>query len=144
MRLGELPDLLQSGEQSCFQLFSITADTGDIPAGLTVLDALCAGKGLRPGEDHFSTWFSICGKVVKAASKANMINHMFGERKDTPLMKACANGNDIIVELLLTFKACSSHLGVITPPISLLFFSIWSHFVRFCLGYGGGKAPRQL
>ena len=51
-----------------------------------------------------------------------MINHMSGERMDTALMKACANGCDTMVELLLPLNARSSHLGVITPPISLVSF----------------------
>ena len=141
MQLDKLFRLLQSGEQTCFQLFSVTAGGGGIPAGLTVMDALCQGKGIRPGEDHYSTWFPICGKVVKAVSRANMINHMSGERMDTALMKACANGCDTMVELLLPFNASSSHLGVITPPISLVYFYLVS-LRKGISGYGWGQAPR--
>ena len=121
-------------------MLSVTAGTGDLPAGLTVLDALCAGKGIRQGEDHLSTYVDICGRVVRAASRAVMLNHMSGSRGDTPLMKACANGNDTMVELLLGCKAGSSHLGLMTPPRFSCFFV--SQFVRVFLCTGGGEAPR--
>ena len=114
--------LLQRGAMPCQEMFSVTAGGGDVPPGLTVLDALCAAKGIRQGEDHYSQYTAICGKVVKAASRMGMLNHMSGNRGDTPLMKACANGNDVMVELLLTCRAGFSHLGLITlPPFLWLF-----------------------
>ena len=80
--------------------------------------------------------------MVKAASRMGMLNHMSGSRGDTPLMKACAVGNDVIVELLLTHRAGFSHLGLITPPVSLVILSGLASY-DFS-GRGGGKAPRQL
>ena len=145
MRLDRMMNLLQGGQLSILQMLSVRAGTGDFPAGLTVLDALCAGKGIRQGEDHFSTYVAICGRVVKAASRAGMLNLMSGSRGDTPLMKACANGNDTMVELLLGCKAGSSHLGLITPSVSIVFVCFFFVSLRKdLLGTGGGKAPWQL
>ena len=121
MQLERMLDLLQGGGLTCLQMLSVTAATGDLAPGLTVLDALCAGKGIRQGEDWFFTYLAICNRVVKAANRAGMLNHMSGKRGDTPLMKACANGNDTMVELLLGCKAGSSHLGLTNPPVSLVF-----------------------
>ena len=123
MDLDRLHHLLQSGEMTSEKMFSVTAAGGNVPAGLSVLDALCGAKGIRQGEARYSQYIAICGRVVKTASRMGMLNHMSGSRGDTPLMKACANGNDVMVELLLKHSAGSSHLGLITSPVSLVILS---------------------
>ena len=123
MNLDRMAFLLQSGTMTYEDMFSVTAAGGEVPPGLTVLDALCGAKGIRLGELYYSQYIAICQRVVKAASRMGMLNHMSGSRGDTPLMKACANGNDVMVGLLLTYSAGSSHLGLITSPVSLVVLS---------------------
>ena len=118
-------------------MFSVTAAGGTVPAGLSVLDSLCNSKGLRVGEDGYAVYLAICRKVVKAASRIGMLDHMGGKRGDAPLMKACAVGNDVIVELLLSHRAGFSHLGIITPPVSLVILSGLTSYDLFRAGVEG-------
>ena len=104
--------LLQSGRVTTEEMFSVTAAGGAVPPGLSVLDALCVAKGLRVGEQYYSQYKAICRKVVMAASRVGMLDNMSGNRGDTPLMKACANGNDVMAELVLNCGAGFSHLGL--------------------------------
>ena len=97
-------------------LFKVTAGNGSIPEGLSPLDAICAQKAVRFGEPHFGVYTSLLTLVVKAGSRVGMLNNMSGKRGDTPLMKACANGNAYVVKLLLAKSVRDPHLGFIIPP----------------------------
>ena len=137
MNVSQLMTSLRSGNQTIEEMFTVTAAGGAVPAGLSVLDALCNSKGLRVGEKDFEVYQAICRIVVKAAKRIGMLDHMGGKRGDTPLMKACAVGNDVIVELLLTHRAGFSHLGLITPPVSLVILSGLTSYDLFWAGVEG-------
>ena len=111
LRLAELLRVVQSWGPSKQTLFMVTTEAYGGGAGLSVLDALCMGQGVRESEDHYGLWRSICGMVVKAGSQMGMLDNMSGSRGDTPLMKAAANGNLYMVQLLLKQNVRGSHLG---------------------------------
>ena len=98
------------------QLFTVTAGGATVPAGLSPLCACCAQKAVRYGEDHFGNYKALLTLVIKIGGRVDMLNHMSGSRGDTPLMKACANGNAYIVKLLLAKNVRGPHLGFIIPP----------------------------
>ena len=138
MQLSSLMAILQRGDVPKRELFMVTTGDGTHPAGLSVLDALCMGQGVREYEDHFGLWRAICGMVVKFGSQMGMLDNMSGSRGDTPLMKAAANGNLYMVQLLLKQNVRGSHLGLITPPIWSVSFYLSSLRKGFLLGRVGG------
>ena len=78
---------------------------------MSFLEALCMGASVPPAEPLFVLYRSALGMAVKAGAKCDMLNNMAGKRGDTPLMKAAANGNPHMVDLLLRHGARDSHLG---------------------------------
>ena len=88
-------------------LFTVTADENEF----CLLCALAQGNGIRPEEDGFETYQSCVVLTVATAVKAGMLNHQSGKKKDTPLMKACANGAGVVVRELIKAGARSPHLG---------------------------------
>ena len=98
-------------------LFKVTAaGSGTTPPGLSPLCACCGQKAIDFGEAHFGNYQALLSKIIKIAGRVDMLNHMSGSRGDTPLMKACAVGNDLIVRMLLAQGVRDPHLGFIIPP----------------------------
>ena len=98
------------------QLFTVTAGGDTVPADLSPPCACCAQKAVRYGEAHYGNYKSLLTLVIKIGGRVDMLNHMSGSRGDTPLMKACAVGNDLIVRMLLAQGVRDPHLGFIIPP----------------------------
>ena len=88
-------------------LFTVTADENEF----CLLCALAQGNGIRPEEDGFETYQSCVVQTVVTAAKIGMLDHQSGSKRDTPLMKACANGAGVVVRELIKARARSPHLG---------------------------------
>ena len=115
--------LQRHGTSNAAWLFTVTAGDESYARGrYCILCALAMGCGVRYGEVGYGTYQSCCRLVVKYAGRLGMLNHMSGKSKDTPLMKAAANGNKFLVEELLRAHARSPHLGYLIPPIWLVYF----------------------
>ena len=95
-------------------LFQVTA--GDDPdlasfGEFCLLCALAKGTGVRFGGDDYACYMACCEIAVRIAGRIGMLNYQSGARRDTPLMKACANGALFIAERLINARARSPHLG---------------------------------
>ena len=114
--LFEIQDDRYSGDAGAAQLFTVTAGSGTTPPGLSPLCACCGQKAIKWGEPHFGNYQTLLSMIIKIAGRVDMLNHMSGSRGDTPLMKACVAGNNLLVKLLLAHGARDPHLGFIIPP----------------------------
>ena len=76
-----------------------------------MLCALAKGTGVRFGEPDYACYQACVAMAVSIAAKIDMLNYQSGARRDTPLMKACANGAVFVAERLIDARARSPHLG---------------------------------
>ena len=96
------------------------------PPKLNLLHAMAQFQGPEPSRGEVTAedaaYLQVTAEIMRVYGGANALNWLGGKWSDTPLMKACGNGNKFVALALVNAGAGLLPPRPIIPPLGRFFF----------------------
>ena len=104
----------------------MTGEDDAKPPKLNLLHAMAQFQGPEPSRGEVTAedtaYLQVTAEIMRVYGGANALNWLGGKWSDTPLMKACGNGNKFVALALINAGAGLLPPRPIIPPLGRFFF----------------------